>query len=256
MSALSVIVITQDEERNIERCLRSVAFADEIIVVDSGSTDRTVALARAAGAQVTVHADWQGFGVQKNRALALASRDWVLSIDADEEVTPALATAIRAALAAPAADAFELRRRSCFAGRPLRFGDWHADRVLRLFRRGAARFTDDLVHERLAWDGKAPVLDGMLMHYTVDSLADALEKGRRYALAGAPRVAARGRGGSLAAWGHGTWTFLRGYVLRLGFLDGREGLLLAWCNALGTWRRYRIAGQLRRRAARGDGSPG
>lgn len=246
---LSAILITRDEARRIERCLRSIDFADEVVVVDSGSTDQTVAIARDAGARVTVHADWPGFGVQKNRALDLACGDWVLSIDADEVVTPELRESILAAIRAPAgADVFQIRRRSCFAGRPLRFGDWHGDRVLRLFRRGAARFTDDLVHERLDHDGPAPVLDGMLMHYTIDSLADALEKGRRYAAAGAPRVAARGRGGLVSAAAHASWTFLRGYLLRLGFLDGRHGLLLAWCNACGTWQRYRIAGRLRAEA--------
>jgi glycosyltransferase involved in cell wall biosynthesis len=246
---VSVVLITRDEARRIERCLRSVDFAHEVVVVDSGSTDETVAIARAAGARVTVLDDWPGFGIQKNRALDLATGDWVLSIDADEVVTPRLRDAILAAIRHPAgAEAFWLQRRSCFAGKPLRFGDWHGDRVLRLFRRGAARFTEDLVHERLAYDGAAPVLDGLLMHYTIDSLEDALEKGRRYAEAGAPRVAARGRGGLGSAVGHATWTFLRGYLLRGGFLDGREGLLLAWCNAAGTWQRYRIAGRLRRRA--------
>ncbi len=243
---LSVIVITRDEEHRIGSCLRSVDFADEVVVVDSGSTDRTVALARDAGARVTVRADWAGLGMQKNRALDLATGDWVLSIDADEEVTPELRESIRAALRAPRADAYWLRRRSCFADRPIRFGDWHGDRVLRLFRRGAARFTDDVVHERLDHDGPAPVLDGVLMHFTVDSPADAFEKARRYAEAGAPRVAARGRGGPVSAAVHAGWTFLRGYVLRAGFLDGRHGFVIAWCNAWGTWQRYRIAGRLRR----------
>lgn len=250
---LSVILITRDEARRIERCLRSVDFADEVVVLDSGSTDETVALARELGARVAVRADWPGFGRQKNRALELASCDWVLSIDADEVVTPRLRESILAAIRAPGeADAFRLRRRSCFAGRPLRFGDWHGDRVLRLFRRGVARFTDDLVHERLDHGGPAPVLDGLLMHYTIDSLEDALEKGRRYAQAGAPRVAARGRGGIASALGHGAWTFLRGYVLRGGFLDGRHGLLLAWVNAVGTWHRYRLAGRLRASSRHGD----
>ncbi len=247
-ATISVILITRDEAQRIERCLLSVDFADEVVVVDSGSTDRTVELARAAGARVLVRADWPGFGIQKNRALDLATGEWVFSIDADEVVSPGLRESILAAVREGRADVFQVRRRSCFAGRPLRFGDWHGDRVLRLFRRGAARFTDDLVHERLDHDGPAPVLDGMLMHYTIDSLADALEKGRRYAAAGAPRVAARGRGGLVSAAAHASWTFLRGYLLRLGFLDGRHGLLLAWCNACGTWQRYRIAGRLRAEA--------
>src|SRR5262249_50105768 len=141
---LSAIVITRNEAGNIAECLDSLAFCDERIVVDCGSTDDTVALARARGANV-VHHDWEGFGAQKNYALSLAKGDWVLSLDADERVTPQLAAAINGAIADGRADGYEFPRLSSFCGRPLRHSGWHPDYVLRLFRRSRARFTDVVV---------------------------------------------------------------------------------------------------------------
>ncbi|SUV88617.1 transferase [Bordetella pertussis] len=146
---LSVIIITKNEAANILACLESVAFADEFIVVDSGSTDNTVELARDFGARVEVTPDWPGFGPQKNRALDLATGDWVLSIDADERVTPELASEIQAAMAGATADCYEIARLSDFCGRFIRHSGWWPDYVLRLFRRGSARFTDAAVHERV-----------------------------------------------------------------------------------------------------------
>lgn len=241
---LSVTVITKNEAHRIERCLRSVAFADERIVLDSGSTDDTVAIAQRCGARVELSPDWPGFGPQKNRALALARGEWVLSIDADEEVTPELREAIITAVRSPGGpDGYWLARSSSFCGRRIRHGDWRNDRVLRLFRRTRARFTDDLVHERVDCPPPHGMLAGVLLHDSIDSLQDALEKTERYARLGAEKLRARGRrGGLLQALVHGTWTFLRGYLLRLGFLDGRAGLTIAALDARGTYLRYRLAG--------------
>lgn len=249
--SLSVTVITKNEAHRIARCLRSVAFADERIVVDSGSTDGTVELARAAGARVEVTPDWPGFGPQKNRALALARGEWVLSIDADEEVTPELREAILAVVrppstpdgaAHPACDAYWITRSSSFCGRTIRHGDWRNDRVLRLFRREAGRFSDDLVHERVECPGPHGELAGVLLHDSVDSIADAVEKTERYARLGAAKLRARGRGGPWSALLHAGWTFVRGYLLRLGFLDGGAGFAIARLNARGTYLKYRLAG--------------
>lgn len=241
---LSVTIITKNEAHRIGRCLASVSFADEIIVLDSGSTDDTVAIARAAGAKVSV-TDWPGFGVQKNRALALATGRWVLSIDADEQVTPALRdemlAVVRGANAEGACEGWWLRRESTFCGQPIRHGDWSNDRVLRLFLRERARFSDDRVHERVLCDGPTGRLRGVLLHDTVDTLADAYAKAIDYAIAGAERVRARGRGGRGAALSHAAWTFLRGYLVRGGFRDGGRGWQLARCNTLGTYLRYRLA---------------
>ncbi len=178
---LSVIVITKNEAHNIEACLRSVAFADEWVIVDSASTDGTRERAQQLGARVIVTEDWPGFGAQKNRALALAQGPWVLSIDADERVSAELASSIRAVVdGAGGAVAYELDRLSSFCGQWMRHGDWYPDRVLRLFRRGAGRFSDDLVHERLIVDGTIARLPGRLLHHTMGSLADALDKMNRY----------------------------------------------------------------------------
>lgn len=241
---LSVIIITRDEVHRIGRVMASVAFADEIIVLDSGSVDGTVELARAAGARVEQTLDWPGFGPQKNRVLGLARGDWILSIDADELVTEELARAIKAAITradAGAPVAWWLERRSRWCGRPVRFGDWRRDRVLRLFRHGSARFSDDVVHERVVCEGPQGRLSGWLWHDTVDTPSDGTEKALRYARLGAERLRKRGRGGRWSAIGHAVGGFVRGYILRFGWLDGSTGWAIATTNAYATWLRYRLA---------------
>ena len=237
---LSVVLITQNEARHIEDCLSSVAFADEWIVVDSGSTDGTQALARRRGAQVIETTDWPGFGPQKNRALAAATGDWVFSIDADERVTPALAAAIRAAMAKTgSANGYKVSRLSSFCGQWMRHGDWYPDDVLRLFRRNAARFSDDLVHEQVLVDGAISQLDGELLHESQPSLESCLDKMNRYSSGRALQLHRAGRSGGLGkAIGHGVWAFLRGYVFKRGFLDGRMGFVVAVSIAEGTYYRY------------------
>lgn len=238
MPRLSAIVITKNEAAKIEACLDSLAFCDERIVVDSGSDDATVALAEAKGARV-VFREWKGFGAQKNFALEQATGDWVLSLDADERVSPELAGQITEAISAAQADGYEMPRLSSFCGRPMRHSGWYPDYVLRLFRRGQARFSDDLVHERVICDGPVRRLSVPLTHHPVERLEDALSRMDRYSTAGADMVMASGRRvsfmtGILRGW----WTFVRTYFLRLGFLDGREGFLLAVANAEGTYYRY------------------
>lgn len=245
--ALSVILITRSESRHVEACLKSVAFADEWVVVDSGSTDGTCEVAEALGARVVKTDDWPGFGAQKNRALALARGRWVLSIDADERVSEALAGRIRAVVQGPddAADGYELSRISRFCGQWMRHGDWNPDRVLRLFRRERGRFTDDLVHERLQVQGRVERLAGDLLHDTMPTLDDALDKLNRYSTGRAlDKVKAGRKGGLGAALGHGLWAFLRCYLLKRGFLDGRLGFVLAVYQAEGTYYRYLKMGLL------------
>lgn len=238
MPRLSAIIITKDEAANIGACLDSLAFCDERIVVDCGSADDTVAIAREKGARVE-HRDWQGFGAQKNFALALASGDWVLSIDADERVSPALAAAIQAAIVAPAADAYEIPRLSMFCGREIRHSAWYPDYVLRLFRRGAARFTDDLVHERVAVEGRVARLTAPLNHTPVIRIEQALARMDRYStLAAEMMVAKNKRVYFCSGIFHGLWAFFRLYVLRAGFLDGRQGFLLAVATAEGSYYKY------------------
>jgi glycosyltransferase involved in cell wall biosynthesis len=244
---LSAIIITRNEAANIGDCLDCLAFCQERIVVDAGSTDGTVLIAREKGARVAAHS-WKGFGPQKNYALSLAHGDWVLSIDADERVTPALAQAIKAAIATGAADGYEIPRRSTFCGRMMRHSGWFPDRVLRVFRRDKGRFSDDAVHERVICDGRIARLKEPLLHYPVARLEDAIRRMDSYSTLGAERIAASDRKVSFfSGIAHGAFTFFRIYVLRLGFLDGAEGFLLAVANAEGTYYRYMKAWLARRR---------
>jgi len=238
MPRLSVIVIAKNEAANIGACLDSVAFADERIVVVDKSIDGTAEIAAEKGALVFDHA-FAGFGAQKNFALAQAAGDWVFSIDADERVTPALAGEIAQAMTDAKADGFEVPRLSSFCGRQMRHSGWYPDYVLRLFKRGKARFSDDLVHERVICDGKVERLRNDLLHAPVAKLEDALSRMDRYSTSGAAMTVARGKRVSFSSGiTHGLWSFFRTYILRGGFLDGREGFLLAVANAEGTYYRY------------------
>jgi glycosyltransferase involved in cell wall biosynthesis len=238
VSRLSAIIISENEAANIGACLDCLAFCDERIVVDGGSVDCTVEAARAKGARVVSHA-FDGFGAQKNYALSLATGDWVLSIDADERVSPALAHAIEAAISKGPADAYEMPRLSRFLGRVMHHSGWYPDYVLRLFRKGCARFSNDLVHERVICDGVVGRIPEPLDHYPVLRLEDAVSRMDRYSTAGAAMIAVSDRKVSFASGiTHGLWSFFRAYVWRLGFLDGREGFLLAVANAEGTYYRY------------------
>ncbi len=239
MPSLSVTVITKNEAHNIESCLRSLDFADKVIVLDSGSTDATLQLAKNLGAEVRVNSDWQGFGVQKNRALSEVDSDWVLSIDADERVTGDLQTEILDAMRSGKFDVYSFPRLSSYCGQYMRHSGWYPDRVTRLFRRGSARFSDDVVHEKVIFSCKAGVLHSPLLHESFRDLETVLDKTNRYSSAGAQSLQAKGKTSSLSkALGHGIWAFIRTYFLRLGFMDGRLGLVLAISNAEGTYYRY------------------
>ncbi len=238
MPRLSAIIITKDEAANIGDCLDSVAFCDERIVVDSGSSDGTVLIAKEKGARIGFH-DWQGFGAQKGYALSLARGDWVLSIDADERVTPELKDAILKAIDNEKISGYEFPRNSSFCGRMMRHSGWFPDRALRLFRRGKARFSDDVVHERVICDGPVARLKAPLTHYPVLKLEDAIRRMDSYSTLGAKKLVASGKRVSVfKGVMHGAFAFLRTYVLRLGFLDGAAGFMLAVANAEGTYYRY------------------
>jgi len=246
VSRLSAIIITRNEAANIADCLAGLAFCDERIVVDSGSMDDTVKIASDHGARVATHV-FEGFGPQKNFALSLATGDWILSVDADERISPPLASEIKAAVATPKADAYEIPRITSFLGRDMMHAGGKQDYVLRLFRRGTAKFTDDLVHERVVCEGKAARLSTPMQHHSVARLEDALARVDRYSTAGAQMLLESGRKVSfLSGIGHGLWTFIRVYFLRLGFLDGREGFLQAVANAEGSYYRYMKAWHLSR----------
>jgi Glycosyl transferase family 2 len=236
---LSVIIITKNEAMNIRACLTSVAWADEIIVVDSGSTDETVAICKELGAHVYPH-DWPGFGPQKNRALSYAKNEWVLSIDADECVGAELRAEIVAAIQNSGDHtAFRMPRLSSFCGQYMHHSGWYPDYVTRLFQRSAAQFSDDLVHEQLVTKGSVGTLKNHLLHNTFHNLEQLLVKINQYSSAGAQMLHQKNKSASLKkAVAHAVWAFLRTYFLRAGFLDGRAGFMVAISTAEGTYYRY------------------
>lgn len=238
--SLSVILITKNEEANLKDCLESVSFADEIIVVDSQSSDKTQEIARSFGAKLEITSDWPGFGPQKNRALNLATQDWVLSIDADERVTPELKQEILATMAsANAADCYAIPRSSWYCGRFMKHSGWYPDYVDRLFKRGSAKFSDHLVHERLLPTGSSGKLNNHFLHYSYRDFSQVLKKVDVYSSAAAQQAFKQGKKGGLGeALVHGFWAFFRTYVLRRGFLDGKHGLALAISNAATSYYKY------------------
>jgi glycosyltransferase involved in cell wall biosynthesis len=229
---LSVAIITRNEEVNLERTLGSVAWADEIVVVDSGSVDGTEAIARSYRARFFLE-EWKGFAAQKNSALEKCSCDWVLSLDADEALSDELAKEVWELLENdPPFDGYTLRRRNLFLGRWIRYGGFYPDPKLRLFRRGAAEFEARPVHETVHFIGKAGRLAGDMIHDAYPTLAAYIAHMDRYSTLGAEYAGRKGhRTLSLPAFItnvllNPSATFVYNYFLRLGFLDGREGLLL------------------------------
>jgi glycosyltransferase involved in cell wall biosynthesis len=251
--SLSVIIISKNEAASIRRCIESVNWAEEIIVVDSGSTDNTVDICRELGAKVSITPDWPGFGPQKNRALDLASHEWVLSLDADEWVTPELRDEILAELKNAKTVAYQLPRLSSFCGTYLKHGGWWPDHIIRLFRKSQCRFSDDLVHERVVVTGEIATLKQHLLHESMRDLDHVLAKMNAYSTAGAKMMLAKGRRSSLAtALLRGSWAFFRAYILRRGFLDGSAGFAQAVTHGEGTYYRYLKLAQLQKSVAKMD----
>lgn len=235
---LSAIVITKDEERVIERCLRSLAFCDEILVVDSGSTDRTLELARACGATVQLHVDWQGFAVQRNRGLALARGEWTLMVDADEWVPDLLREQVLLAVQHRHHAAYRMPRLSSYCGQFMRHGGWWPDHVTRLMRTAKARY-EGAVHERALIDGSVGTLTQPLMHESFRDVEQVLGKVNTYSTWGARTLYDHGAAPGLAtAVAHGLWSFMRTYIVKAGFLEGRRGFMLAVSNAEGAYYKY------------------
>ena len=233
MPKLSVTIITRDEAADIAAVLASVAWADEVLVVDSESTDDTVAIARSHGARVLVR-PWPGYIEQKNFAAASASHDWILSVDADERVTPALASEIKALLGAtePPARAYRVPRVTWHLGRWVRSTDWYPDWQLRLYDRRVASWTGRYVHESVKAEGPVARLSGELQHYAYRDIADHLETIDRYTTLAARQMDEQGRRASLLdVVFHAPFAFLRNYLLRGGIGDGLAGFLISAFNA-------------------------
>ena len=256
---LSIAIVALNEEANLGRVLESVRWADEIVVVDSGSTDRTCEIAREYGARV-IHEPWRGYTGQKNYALELCTKDWILSLDADEELSSKLQTEIRSLLSVePTADAYLLKRRNLFLSRWIRHGGYYPDPKLRLFRRHsanfapAARFTERPVHETIAFEGHLETLHHDLIHHAYPTIESYIDHMDRYSTLGAQIVIDKGK--TSRSWLAFYWnilfvpllTFVWNYFFRLGFLDGREGLLLHFYHSTYTSWKYSKAWQTTRK---------
>jgi len=223
---MSACLITRDAAATLDVCLASLDFVDEIVVLDHGSTDETREICTQYGARI-ISCEFTGFGAAKAAVTAAANNHWVLSIDADEEVTPELRAALVALPETPATAAFAVNRLPRFLGRWMRHSGWHPDWVVRLFDRDRAGFNDLKVHESVVTDGPVARLDGMLLHYAYEDLHQWVEKQNRYSSLAAAEAAATGRRGSVVrAIVRGHLAFLRTYILKQGWRDGVHGLAL------------------------------
>lgn len=235
---LSVAIITLNAAAQLAACLDSAAFADDIVVVDSGSTDGTVELAEARGARV-VQQDWLGFGPQKQFAVEAAKHDWVLCLDADERVSPELRAGIENALLAPSTAAFRFARCNRFLGRYLKHGEGYPDWSLRLFDRRRARWSDDAVHEKVVTDGLVGTLAGDLLHDSAETLAIYLNKQNRYTSLAAEMALAAGK---RASFGRLCFSplirFIKFYLVRQGFRDGLPGLVHIAIGCFNSFMKY------------------
>jgi glycosyltransferase involved in cell wall biosynthesis len=246
---VSIIIITFNSEAYLLDCLNSVRWADEWIILDSGSSDRTIDIARDFGASIHIRTDWLGFGVQKNRALDLATGDWIISLDSDEVLSPGLGSELQSIFLQKHIehDAYILNRINNFCGYWLRHGSAYPDPVLRVFRRHYARFSDDVVHERLVLNeknrrssGRVAYCRNDLLHYSYTNFEQVLSKMNTYSTDGAMACVAKGKKslGIIEAIVRGCWTFLRAYIFRAGFLDGRYGFLHAVSQSITCFYKY------------------
>jgi glycosyltransferase involved in cell wall biosynthesis len=230
MPKLAVLILTKNEEKNIEDCIRSAMFADEIVVIDSGSTDRTIGMAESAGARVVVHPmTEQGFAGQRNYALTQTDADWVCYLDADERITPEAAEDIRAAVEADAPSAYKIKRMNIVFGQLMRYGEHRPDYVVRLFPRACVKWSG-VVHEGpvLGTGLMIRVIKGCLHHYTYTDWDRYFEKFNQYTTLMAKKMQENGRSVSFAdILFHPVFAFFRFYILRLGFLDGKQGFIFA-----------------------------
>ncbi|MDG1646047.1 glycosyltransferase family 2 protein [Klebsiella huaxiensis] len=238
---LSVVMIAKNAADLLPDCLASVSWADEIVLLDSGSSDNTVELARSLGVQVHINDDWQGYGIQRQRAQDYATGDYVLMIDTDERVTPELEQSIRSVLTAPKSGAiYSIARRNYFLGRFMRHSGWYPDRVMRLYQRDHYRYNDNLVHESVDSKGAQVVeLSGDLLHLTCRDFSGFQQKQLAYAAAWAQERHQKGKKTSLTGiFGHTLGAFVKTLLLRGGVLDGKQGWLLAVVNAQYTFNKY------------------
>lgn len=236
---ISATIIARNEEKNITRAIESLRCCDEIVVVDNGSVDRTVELAEKLGARV-VESHWRGYAGQKNFAAEQAGSDWILSLDADESLSEALEGEIwQIKKNGPKFDAYTMPRLAQYLGRWILHSGWYPDRKIRLYDRRKAQWRGDFVHESVVVQGSLGHLDSNVLHFTCSSLTEHLKSMERYTTLAAEEIASRGK---RIGWRHLAldpgWTFFQTYVLKLGFLDGPEGLAIAYMAAFYNFLKY------------------
>jgi glycosyltransferase involved in cell wall biosynthesis len=240
VAKISVYILTYNEEKKIEDALSTVTWADEIVVADSGSTDKTVEIARRYTDRI-VQIPFEGFGKLRNDAVECCSHDWIFSLDADERCTPEARDEIRAIVEDPgASDAYLVPRRNLFMNRWIRHSGWYPDfRQPQLFRKGAVIYREDMVHEGYEVRGKLGTMKNAIWQYPFSDLAQSIDKMQRYSSLGAEKLDARGvRGGMAKALGHGIWAVLRIYIFKRGFLDGWPGFVIALAYFEQTFYKY------------------
>jgi len=243
MPLISATIVACNEANNLERALRSLACADEIVLVDSGSTDETPAIAASLGARV-INQPWQGYAAQKNFATAQAQHDWILSLDADEELDAEALAAIRSWKGSqPAADGYRFARRARYLGRWILHSGWYPDYKVRLFNRRKAEWGGKHVHESVVVNGHVETMPGEILHYTCDTLGEHLERIELYTDLAAQEMLERGEAVNfLKRWFDPLWVFFYTYFFRLGVLDGHQGFLIASMAARYVRRKYAKVG--------------
>ena len=238
MAKLSVVIVAKNESANIYDCVKSAAFADEILVIDSGSTDQTIRLAKNAGARI-LKKKWIGYGPQQNIAINASKGDWVFSLDADERISSKLAKEIIKSIKEEEFYVYNVPRKSLFVSRFMGHSGWRPDYTKRLFKKGFAKFTEHEVHAHLSTKYKIGKLANPIIHFSYRDLESVIYKMNLYSTGGARDNLKSGKKGSLRkAIFHGLWAFFRTYFIRAGFLDGREGVMLAIAKAEVTYYRY------------------
>lgn len=239
MPNLSAVVITQDEESNIKRCLQSLQMADEIIVIDSGSTDRTVEISESMGARVYPK-QWTGYGPAKKEGVSKASGKWIISLDADELLSPELAKEISGTVLLETENSgYYIKRKTNFLGRWIYHCGWYPDYVLRLFKKANGDFNDSVVHEKVVLNGKAGYLKGEILHYSYKNVEQYFKKFNNYTTMGAEQAY---KSGKKAGWYHIAFkppvAFIKHYIMKRGFLDGLEGFIISVLSAIAVMVKY------------------
>jgi len=235
---ISAVIITKNEERNIERCLKSLHWVDEIVVVDSGSTDRTLEICKQYNCKI-VETEWLGYGKTKQLAVNSASNDWILSIDSDEQVASESVDIIKRTLANPTYNAYKVQIKSFYLGRLIKHSGWGNEFKLRIFNKTAGNYNDNEVHETVLISGEKPKLDVVFFHYTYPTLEKHIEKMNRYSTLQAKDLHDKGKNYSVLLIPVFVINkFLSMYLLKLGFLDGREGFVLAAISSFGVFLKY------------------